>query len=57
MMRVVFFDKKAETYEAIENVAHMHVDLSLRPQAYALYTDDGIKLLPLSKYRLHKVDC
>lgn len=57
MMRVVFFDKKAETYEAIENVVHMHVDLNLRPQAYALYTDDGLKLYPLSYYRLHKVDC
>ena len=60
MMRVVFFDKKKETYEVVENVTHMHVDDLLygkRRKVFALYTEDGIKTFPCCEYNLHKVDC
>lgn len=59
-MRVVFFDKKKETYEAIDNVSHMHADYNLegnRKKVFVLYTDEGIKIFPCCEYNFHKIDC
>lgn len=56
-MRIVFFDKKAETYKAIENVTHMHIDYIKNRKCYVFYTEEGIKYLPYSGYDLHKIDC
>ena len=60
-MRVVFFDKKRETYEVVENVTHMHVDPYLdakRNKVFVLYTEKGVvKFLPCRDFDLHKVDC
>lgn len=58
-MRVVFFDKKKETYEAIDNVSHMHLDPyfeAKRKKIYVLYTDKGIKFFPCCEYDFYKVD-
>lgn len=57
MMRVVFFDKKAETYEDVDKVTHLHTDFINNRNVFVLYTEDGIKLMPCSYYRLHKIDC
>jgi hypothetical protein len=57
MIRVVFFDKKKETYEVVNNVTHMHTDFLNRKNVFVLYTEEGIKLFPRSQYTLHKIDC
>ena len=59
-MRVVFFDKKKETYEVVDKVSHMHIDpywVKKRKKVFVLYTEEGVKFFPCCEYDLHKVDC
>lgn len=59
-MRIVFFDKKNETYEAVDKVYHMHIDYNFegkRKKIFVLYTEEGIKFFPCCEYDLHKIDC
>lgn len=60
-MRVVFFDKKKETYEVVENATHMHVDIYLegkRNKVFVVYTESAeVKFFPSKHYDLHKIDC
>ena len=56
-MRIVFFDKKRCTYEAVENAHHMHIDYIDKKKCFAVYTEDGLKLFPCRDFDLHKIDC
>lgn len=57
MMRIVFFDKIKETYEAIDNVTHMHIDYINNRKCWVLYTDLEIKFFRYSDYTFHRIDC
>ena len=56
-MRIVFIDKKKETYEIVENVIHMHIDYISGKKRYVMYMEDDIKFLLYSNYNLCKIDC
>ena len=55
-MRIVFFDKKKETYEVVENATHMHMDYIKNKKCHVIYTEDGVKYFFCSDYSLHKID-
>mgnify|MGYP006932860187 CR=1 FL=1 len=59
-MRVVFFNKKSETYDCF-NCSHFHIDFvqlyrDYRIKCFVLYTENGIINIPCCDYELHKVD-
>lgn len=59
-MRIVFFDKKKETYKAIDNVSHMHIDYNFecrRKKVFVLYTEKGVSFIPCCEFDLYKIDC